>query len=47
MEYGSKFNELRQFGRHLVDTKHRKANRFEYGIDFEIHRGITECKDIY
>ena len=52
MEYGAKFTELGRFGRHLVDTEQRKADRFEDGLDIEICKGLssqvfTKYQDIY
>jgi len=52
MEYGAKLTELSRFGRHLVDTKQRKVDQFEDGLDIEIRKGLssqvfTKHQDIY
>ena len=40
MEYGAKFIELSRSGKHLVDTKQIKVDRFENDLDIEIHKGL-------
>ena len=52
MEYGAKFTQRSQLGRHLVDTEQRKVDRFEDGLDIEICKGLssqvfTKYQDIY
>jgi len=41
MEYDTKFIELNLFGRHLVDTKHRKVDQFKDGLDLGIPLALS------
>ena len=40
-EYTAKFTDLSQFGKHLLDTEKRKAQRFKDGLDSEILKGLA------